>query len=206
MVEISRARKCPSPGGLNGERCYMARPRKQQELSVVVGGFLRGNSVAFRAIKTKITQYVYHQGLGADRDRDDLVSDILQILYENLKQKKFRGDSITALSVYIYSIVRHRMNRIRRHRERYAEFDEEIAQRETDQPSPAEVVGVSDLTRKVYRTLDSGCRELLQLKFERRWSDQEIADYMGKTKNATSTAISRCLKKAADLDFVRELM
>ena len=78
---------------------------EKKKLKLVIRGFLKGNSTQFRIIKNKITQYVYHQNFGADVDRDELISETLQYLYENLKGNKFKGDSLSALNVYIYSII-----------------------------------------------------------------------------------------------------
>jgi DNA-directed RNA polymerase specialized sigma24 family protein len=60
------------------------------------------------------------------------------------------------------------------------------------------------MAEKIMAAMDPKCRHLMKLKFLLCWSDQEIADSIRKTKNATSTAMTRCLKKAQELEFVRE--
>lgn len=178
----------------------------KQKLKLVIDGYLRGDSTQFRIIKTKITQYVYHQKFGQDSDRDDIISEILEILYDNLKAGKFKGDSIAALNVYIYNTIRFRINRVIRRRARLSYTDETADFRPDSRPSPEEEAAAKDLAGKVMSALDPKCQDLLRLKFQECWSDQEIAEHIKKSKNATSTAISRCLGKAQNLDIVKESM
>jgi len=185
----------------------MSSRTDKKKLRLVIDGFLLGDSVQYRIIMTKITQYVYHQDFGAGLDRDEIASEILDILYRNLKNKKFKGDSISALNVYIYSIIRHRIYRVLRRRARETATDDSILHLEEDHsPDPSQKAEASDLAEKVFDRLDVKCRELLNLKYQECWSDQEIADHIKKSKNATSTAISRCLGKARELDVVKELL
>lgn len=178
----------------------------QQALKIQIDGFLKGDSVQFRLIKTKVTQYVYHQRFGDSATKDEIISETLEILYTNLKNGKFRGDSITALSVYIYSIIRFRC--LRQHREsvRTVVDDERLAEMPDYRPSPAEETTCRDLANRILSSLDPNCRNLLELKFKQQWTDQEIADHLKKTKNATSTAISRCVDKARGMNFVQDAM
>lgn len=173
------------------------------EFEETVDRFLRGDSEQYRVIKARIVQYIRHQQLFDRSEQDELVDEIVQILYQNLSNNRFRGDNIRSFNVYIYSIVR---NRIRRHiskRRRivygYNELDLPSAE---NLPNPE----ISDLVRKVFSSLDEKCGRLLRLKFIEGWSDQEIADGMDKTKNAISTAISRCVKKTREIPFISELL
>lgn len=167
-------------------------------------GFLKGDSRQFEIIKTKITQYVYHQKFGGDVDRDELISETLEILYDNLRKGRFYGDTLSALNVYIYNIVRFRINRVFRRRSRLS-YDDEPSSLQVDRSSsPEESAVAKDLFNRVMELVGEKCRQLLSLKFVEQWSDQEIAIYLKKSKNATSTAISRCLKKAQELEIVRD--
>lgn len=183
----------------------MSDRAEKTRLRLTLKGFLEGDSLQFRAIKNKITQYVYHQRFGDDMDRDELISDIIIILLENLNAGKFKGDSLSALNVYIYSIIRHRIYRVLRRRCRFTYEDSGTRQAKDGHPPPDEQVAAKATVDKILRALDSPCRILLRLKFQEGWSDQEIADHVKKTRNATSTAISRCLKKVRALEIVREL-
>ena len=69
--------------------------------------------------------------------------------------------------------------------------------------TPEQLATAKDLAGKIMAQIGEVCRELLHLKFEEQWSDQEIAAKIKKSRNATSTAISRCLKKAQELEIVR---
>ncbi|MBN1213391.1 MAG: sigma-70 family RNA polymerase sigma factor [candidate division Zixibacteria bacterium] len=179
---------------------------EKKKLKIIINGFLKGDSVQFRIIKNKITQYIYHQNFGSDVDRDELISETLQYLYENLKNRKFQGDSLTALNVYIYSIIKFRINRVIRRRKRLSYTDESFDYREDARANPSEEVGNQEIIVKIFDRIDPGCQNLLHMKFRECWSDQEIADHLKKTKNAVSTAISRCVKKVQELDFIRDLM
>jgi RNA polymerase sigma factor (sigma-70 family) len=173
-----------------------------QKLRFTIDGFLAGDSVQYRAMRAKITQYVHHQPFDRGVDAEEIVSEIVRILYENLKQGTFRGDSITALSAYIYSICRHQVQRAW-HRQKRIVHMEQLP----DRPGPDEGQQREqhDLVMRALGALDENCRKLLDLKFLQGWINDEIAVEVGKTKNAVSTAIFRCLKKVAEFDFVREL-
>ncbi len=182
----------------------MSDPEQQKKLKLAINGFLTGDSNQFRLIKTKITQYVYHQRFGSDVDRDEVVSEIIEILFENLSKNRFQGDSLSALNVYIYNIIRFRINRVFRRRSRLT-YDDEPANREiSGGSSPEHLAAAKDLAGKVMALIGEKCRELLRLKYQEQWSDEEISERLKKSKNATSTAISRCLKKAQGLEILQE--
>jgi len=184
----------------------MAQQIERQKLRLIVQGFLNGDSAQYRIIKSKITQYIYYQNFGADVDKDDLVSETIEILFNNLRKGRFRGDSLAALNVYIFNILKFRINRIIRRRERLTYSDDTLEYIMSESPTPAAEIANKELAGKIFNSLDAKCRELLRLKFHEGWSDQEIADHIERSKNATSTAISRCLQKAKNLDFVREIV
>lgn len=171
------------------------------KLRATIDRFLLGDSVQYRLIRAKVTQYVHHQPFYGGVDVEEVVSETMRILYENLKQGAFRGDSLTALSAYIYGICRHQVHRAWHRQRRLVHMDQP-----PDRPGPDESLrqGDFDLAEKIFEALDENCRKLLRLKFLQGWVNEEIAAEVGKTKNAVSTAIFRCLKKVAEFDFVRE--
>jgi RNA polymerase sigma factor (sigma-70 family) len=174
-----------------------------RKLRLTVDGFLVGDSVQYRLIRAKVSQYVHHQTFDRGIDVEEIVSETVRILYENLKQGAFRGDSVTALSAYIYGICRHQVHRAWHRQKRLVLMDQP-----PDLPGPDESRRQEDfdLARRILAALDESCRKLLDLKFLQGWINEEIAEEVGKTKNAVSTAISRCLKKVAEFDFVRETL
>ncbi len=184
----------------------MSDDSEKAELRAVIDGFLRGESAQFRILHTKIVQFIYHQHFGTDSEREELVSEAIEILLTNLRRGDFKGDSLKALSVYIYTIVKYRIGRVLRRRNRLTYTDElmeptdDKAQLISDETADKELAGM------ILAQIDEKCRELLSLKFKDCWSDQEIADHIKKSKNATSTAISRCLKKTQELQIVKENM
>jgi len=82
------------------------RNTERLRLDLVTEGFLKGDSSQYRIVKAKVTQYVHHQRFSSSIDADEIVSEVLEILYDNLQNKKFRGDSLSALNVYIYRIIK----------------------------------------------------------------------------------------------------
>jgi len=188
------------------ERNLMATRDEKRQLEAVVNGFLKGNSVQFSIINTKILQYLYHQNFGSDVDRDEIASEVVEILYNNLRDKKFRGSTIAEFNVYIYTTVKFRIFRALRRRSRVCYTDKGLDLVKDDKSDPEDRTSAKELVEKVLMAIDDRCRKLLHLKFLESWSDQEIADSIKKTKNATSTAISRCLKKVQELGIVKDLL
>jgi RNA polymerase sigma factor (sigma-70 family) len=172
-----------------------------RRLRVTIQGFLTGDSAQYRIIRAKVAQYVHHQPFNRGVDVEEIVSETVRILYENLKQGAFRGDSLTALSAYIYSICRHQVHRAWHRQKRLVSMDHPP---ELMGPDEGDQQAQRDLTARVLSALAESCRKLIELKFLQGWTNDEIAVEMGKTKNAISTAISRCIKKVAEFDFVRE--
>lgn len=175
---------------------------EKDTLQRVINGFLTGDAEHYRVIRTRIEQYARLKYYGDALNLDDVASDVMELLFRNLKEGRFRGDSLKALEVYIFSMVRNYVINRRKKSGRMhypGELPEQVdrAQRQDEQ------VANEDLSCKILSAMDEKCRDLLELKFCKFWSDQEIADHYKKTKNAISTAITRCLKKARDLDFLQ---
>jgi RNA polymerase sigma factor (sigma-70 family) len=174
-------------------------------LQDVIDGFLAGESEQYRVLKTRITQYVHIQYRGDALNKEDIVSDVMEIIFRNLKAGVFRGDSLKALEVYIYSVVKNTlMNRAKKStRIRYFADSPEIA--DSDAGKIDQRLVLKDLSDRILAAIDEKCRELLEMKFRQELADQEIADHYGKTKNAVSTAISRCIKKAKGLGILNDI-
>ncbi len=168
--------------------------------------FLSGDSRAYQVIRTRIRQYLYRHNLSDEDERNDLTSEITHILVSNLAQGRFRGNNIKALNVYIYRIVNNRVCRHLRNRMRERTLAILLDHQGSPRHEIDEQTAWRDLADRIFESLDEPCRELVDLKFRRGLSDQEIADRYKKTKNAVSTALSRCIKKAQQLAFVREIL
>jgi len=170
--------------------------RRQADLLILtVERFLAGESAQYRIVRDRISQYVHHRLNDPRIDHDEIVDETITILYQNLRTGAFRGDSVTAFSLYIYSIVRNRVSRAC-HRIRRLSPGAET----TEIPVPDDELAREhrQQVERILGALDESCRILLQLKFIEGWINQEIAEEMGKTKNTVSTHISRCLKKAQE--------
>lgn len=180
----------------------MKPSNRNLELNETIEGLLRGDTSTYHSVRARIESYVRDQ-LYDYSEFADIVDEILQILFENLSAGKFQGDSLRALNVYILGITK---NHVRRHitvrkRIKYTSDDLDVPDKKS-QPN----VESEDLARKVIASLGGPCGDMLELKFIRGWSDEEIAQKVGKTKNATSTAIHRCLQRARELPFIKELL
>jgi RNA polymerase sigma factor (sigma-70 family) len=177
------------------------------ELQRVIAGFLAGDSRQYQIIRGKVRQYIQRQYSGDAADKDDLEAEILQILFEALKAKRFNGNNLKSFSSFVYGIARiHVLEAVRKKQaapERLANPDLVQDRATHDLGQAAEN---SDLAEKIYAALGGVCARLLRLKFQRGWSDQEIAEHEGKTKNAVSTAISRCVRKAQELDIIKDIL
>ena len=179
---------------------------EKKKLKLVIDGFLQGNSTQFRIIKNKITQYIYHQRFGEDRNRDELVSEVIEALYNNLKKNSFKGDTISALNVYIYRIIKFKISKVLRRREKLTYKNDGFETLASKSESLDEQLSNKQLVDKIFRTINAKCAELLKLKFLEQWTDEEIAEHVKKSKNATSTAITRCVQKVKEYDFIKTLL
>ncbi len=175
----------------------------------IIAAFLRGDTEQYRIIRRQIFRLVERWYSADHADREDVVADTLKILYESLSHGRFRGESIKSLNSYIYGVTRYRVIRTAaRSRSGAQSLDPE----RLDQYARPEGLDAHDtiahrqLIAKIFVALSQTCRELLGLKFSMGWSDQEIADHRKMTKNAVSTAISRCIRRAQTLDFVQEIL
>lgn len=176
----------------------------QDELAATVDSFLRGDGRVYLAISRRIKQYIEDRRPNPDIDRDELHSEVMIALLTNLRRQKFRGNTLKEFNAYLYSIVRNTVARSFRGGRIVVVFDEtiQLGQESTHQ---GDRVLDRQLAEKILRSLDPRCRQLLRLKFVYQWTDEEIANFMGLTKNATSTAVTRCVQKVKKLPFVKEI-
>ncbi|MEW5873808.1 MAG: sigma-70 family RNA polymerase sigma factor [Candidatus Zixiibacteriota bacterium] len=178
----------------------------ESELQVVIDSFLRGDHRQFEALRRQVAKYVARHFTGSDAERDDLTAEILQALLVGLRHERFRGESIRELAGYIYGIARLKIIRAVRNRARWPNGGpEDISLLHALGESDGQLAD-RDLANKILAAIDPKCRRLLEWKYVHGWSDQEIADHVRKSKNAVSTAICRCVKKAQELDVVREIL
>jgi RNA polymerase sigma factor (sigma-70 family) len=171
-----------------------------------IEAFQRGDSACYKFIRRKIAQYVnYHMSGGADQ-REELASEVLTALADNFRRGSFRGDSIKALNVYLFNMIR---NRVIAYRKKAGSLQSDNHDRAGSDPAtedPSNALADMDLAEKVFRALDTKCAELLRLRFQSGWSNPEIAESLRMTVNAVSTAITRCLDRARNLNIVRDLL
>lgn len=180
----------------------MAQDQNSGEITNVIDGFLAGSGSYYDVITNRIRRFVAGHGLNRRVDREEIVSEIIVALYDNLKHGKFRGDSLKALEVYIYSMVKNTVSAHYRNAGRLHYWDS-VPERHQVPDTYDSGVTKKDLSEKIMAEMDATCREILDLKFRKFWSDQELADYFGKSKNAMSTAIHRCVRRAQELEIVK---
>ena len=194
-----------SAAGYHSDETSLSQNDERAILEQVINGFLAGESEQYHVLKTRITQYVHIQYRGDALNKEDIVSDVMAIIFRNLKAGTFRGDSLKALEVYIYSVVKNTlMNRAKKStRMRYFADSPEVADSGAGKIDQRLVL--KDLSDRILAALDDKCRELLEMKFKKGLADQEMADHYGKSKNAISTAISRCIHKAKGLGILDDI-
>lgn len=182
---------------------------KDIHLHHIIAGFLQGDSGQFQIIRRQIARLVDFWFSGRVDEREDLVAEILKTLLENLRAGRFRGDNVRSFNSYVYGTTRFIVIRAATRRRSGAEAVDPGMVDQYPMLATANVhtaTAHKQLLEKIYASLHTPCRELLELKFSLGWSDQEIADHRKMTKNAVSTAISRCIRRAQSLDFVKEIL
>ncbi len=172
----------------------------------LIDGIISGNKSHFDFLKNLVEKYVYSRG-GYDRgSADELVSDILGSLYSSLREGRFRGNNVPSFCAYVFGATKNTMMYYNRKGKKLT-YSNSLLDIQAHQISTiSSKYAKRELSDLILETLDERCRVLLELKFTKGWSDQEVANHLSMTKNAVSTAISRCLKKAQNLDFVQELL
>lgn len=187
----------------------MTHNYEDTHLSQIIAGFLRGDPAQHRIITRQIARLVDRWYSGRTADREDLVADTVKTLLENLRAGQFRGETLKSFNSYVYGITNFKVLRaVQRASSSEQVHDPETMDQMPLQSSidPQSEIAHRQLVERILTAIDSKCRELLALKFSMGWSDQEIADHRKMTKNAISTAISRCIRRAQGLDFIQEIL
>jgi RNA polymerase sigma factor (sigma-70 family) len=182
---------------------------EQDQLDKIVVGLLSGDAGVHRRLRDQIRQYVRRRYGSDQAGHEDLVSEILHAVYVNLRAGRFRGNDLGTFSAYICGIARLQVRQAIKRAERTTSrhHDSNVEEIPNADPRGADDhVAHQDLIDKIFGALEGECRELLILKFHDGWSDAEIAEHKKKSKNAVSTAISRCVKKVKSFSFVKEFL
>jgi RNA polymerase sigma factor (sigma-70 family) len=192
--------------GYGGRENLMATASEQRKFKAVLSGFLRGRKAYYKTIENLIRRFVLYQRIPPSQDCDEVVAEVLAALYRNLSNEQFKGDSLKALEVYIYQMVKYTVSNNHRKLGKI-QFWYDLPGY-LDKPKTPFDSGLTkkDLSARILAGMDSRCREILHLKFREHWSDSELAEHFGVTKNAMSTAITRCLQKARNLEVVKNIM
>lgn len=167
------------------------------------------NRAFLSSIRGRLSSYVRQRFSARHEECDDLVSEIIAVLIYSLRSGTFRGGDLKSLNAYIYGIARLKIMKAVERAGRRHELSQHL--RSSDLciarfTSPEMRTIRTDLLERIYGGLDPKCSELMRLKFAEGWTDQELADYKKMTKNALSTAISRCLQKARTLKPITEIL
>lgn len=182
---------------------------RDPQLRLIIQALTRGDSRQHAIIRQKLEAYVRTRLAGSAADIEDTVAEITATLLEALTSDRFRGRTLPEFNGFLYGIARMKILQAVSQRERHAlgrNTDAQSDVADSRANGPDRIVANNDLARHVYAAVNSKCRQLLQLKYEECWTDQEIADLYGMTKNAISTAICRCLKTARAAKAVQENM
>jgi RNA polymerase sigma factor (sigma-70 family) len=185
------------------------RSSEPDHLQDFIAGFLSGNRKNIGLVQTRLSRYIRQRFTAADEEREDLVAEIMSILLLSLRKGQFRGTDLKSFNAYLYGIARLKIMQVVERNGRRGDLAQHLVSgdlpvgRITDPETRA--MNTSFL-KHIYEGLGEQCQEMIRMKFIQGWSDQEIADYRRMSKNALSTALSRCLKKARELPVVQELL
>lgn len=181
----------------------------RDQLSKVLDALLEGDAALWNSLRGRIARYVAFHFKAPLAAGQDLVSEILKVLLENLRSRQFRGGSLRTLNSYIYGIARFRTLRaaqLARREGKLETGDCELRRDGATTENPETIASARELMAKILAEIDPRSRELLSLKFIKGWSDQEIAEHLQMTKNAVSTAICRAIQKARNLDCLQGIL
>ena len=182
----------------------MTQSDNKTELQILVDALLSGSRSHFEALKTVVERYVKNRT--STSAQSEMVTDILGTVYSNLRDRKFRGESVASFYAYIFAVSSNTVKYEWRKAKRITYLENPPDCPENRSSTISSKYAKKELSELILEQMDSKCRELLEFKFQRGWSDQEVADHYGKTKNAISTAISRCIKKAQELEILKDLL
>lgn len=182
---------------------------REHDMQEFIAGFLSGDHKRIELVRTRLSRYIRHRYTADEEEREDLVAEIMSILLLSLRSGQFRGTDIKSFNAYLYGIARLKIMQVVERNGRRGDLAQHLVSgdlpvgRITDPDTRAMN---STFLKHIYDGLGEQCGEMIRMKFIQGWSDQEIADYRQISKNALSTALSRCLKKARELPVVQELL
>ena len=161
-----------------------------------ISDLLQGDKTAYKLVSNRVTKYLWRLGFGTDLERDELASAAMMALLQNLRTGRFRGGSVQSFNLYLLGIVRFKVWEELRRRGK----QEVLRSANDDEPGISPRLDVAiDAGRArtvIFEKLSEECAELLRLRFEEQWSNDEIAQNQKKNKNAVAVSVSRCLEKA----------
>ncbi|MBT8255453.1 MAG: sigma-70 family RNA polymerase sigma factor, partial [Bacteroidia bacterium] len=153
----------------------------------------------YRENRDKVTNYL--RANNADEDQaKDVFQEAVIAMYENIKEKKFKGES--AIGTYLYSIARYKwLNQIKKNSIRKDHHDQ--LEQEEDFQSPLATIIEGETKEGVLQLLaelGEACKRLLIMNFYHEASMKEIA----KNGHYSSEQIVRnkkykCLKRLKEL-------
>lgn len=139
-------------------------------------------------------------------DSEDIAAEVVAALIENLRNERFRGDSMAAFHAYLLSMVRNTVLAWQRKHRPLALEQKVIESFDDNGPRSDRVVADRDAVTKILAQLSDDCARLLAMRFQQGLSNTEIALRLKIRSGAVRTRISRCIDKAQELPIVREML
>lgn len=184
----------------------MTNTQVTPSLHSLIDAFIAGDTRQYRVFCDQITGYVNSYRDLSRELKEDIVAETIAALLHNFRTGRFRGDSIKALNVYIFRIVRNMVFAYRRKAGNCMYRIDFLDVEDSRSPLPDVGMANKDLITKILSQIEGKCASLLTMKFRMGMSDNEVAEQMAMTKNATSTAISRCLDRIKKMKIIKELV
>jgi len=159
-------------------------------------------SAAFRFLYKKclpqVSRFVLHNS-GDEADASDVFQEGLMVLYKQVLQEKYRGDS--TINTYLFSICRFIWFRKLKKEQRYVAFEAENFNDHFEDPEPAIIEDekrqvVSDL----FEQIGEQCKQILLYSIYQKLSMELIAEKMGfkDGQNARNKKF-KCMKRLKQL-------
>ncbi len=175
----------------------------------IIDGILLGNkkthddalNYVYKTYYPLIRNFILNNN-GDDEDAADIFQEAIIILYNQIKEDKFRGDS--TVKTYIYAIARNLwLKELRKHPHQLSDiadtenFSAVIKEEEVDE-ADSEQKGT--ILRKLINQLGSGCKDILIDYYYARHSMKEIMIKFGLgSEQAAKNKKYRCMKRLIEL-------
>jgi RNA polymerase sigma factor (sigma-70 family) len=172
------------------------QPKRDDKLNLLIEGVLSHDERQWKVLRVNILRYAQFHSHHPRIDPEDITTETMLILFENLKSDAFRGDSLVIFTSYIHSIVRNRISKAWK-----AILPEATLDKMPEASSP-DLDGLMTSRRTAEQLLDKigpKCATLLRYRFMEGMNNQELATKIGKNEGATRTAISRCIAQLRKL-------